>query len=453
MNLRHLLGVALVFGSVLWMPQAAAEPAMDDEAAEAEAESAAALPLDELRTFAEIFTRIKSDYVEEVSDRELLEHAIRGMLSGLDPHSTYLVGDEYQSLREGTSGQFGGLGIEVGMEDGFVKVISPIDDTPAERAGIQAGDLIIRLDDRQVKGMTLGEAVDLMRGEPGAPIQLTVLREGEEKPLKITIERAIIKVKSVRTRDLGQGMGYLRVSHFQSRTGDDVVHAMDALRAEMGGEIKGLVLDLRNNPGGVLGAAVAVSDAFLTEGLVVYTQGRDEASMQEYRAAPDDMLHGAPMVVLVNEGSASASEIVAGALQDQQRALILGVPTFGKGSVQTILPVREKDALKLTTARYYTPSGRSIQAEGIEPDILVEQLKVDRSGLGERKRVKEVDLAGHLEQDEEPGADGAKPEPAAAAADGEEEKPLIETDFQLNEALNILKGLALFQTVGKAPER
>lgn len=445
-KLSRSIFVLLCFALIGWAANAPAVAAAE-EAPEAAQEAAAPLPLDELRTFAEIFTRIKTEYVEEVSDRELLENAIRGMLSGLDPHSTYLVEDEYDELKEGTTGQFGGLGIEVGMEDGFVKVISPIDDTPAKRAGIQSGDLIIRLDDRQVKGMTLGEAVDLMRGKPGTEIRLTVLREGEEKPLKIAIERDVIKVKSVRTRDLGDGLVYLRISHFQSRTGADVLAAMDQLKANTEGGIKGLVLDLRNNPGGILGAAVAVSDAFLTDGLVVYTKGRREDSVQEFRAAPEDVLNGAPMIVLVNEGSASASEIVAGALQDQKRALILGTLTFGKGSVQTILPVREKNALKLTTARYYTPSGRSIQAEGIEPDIRVEQVKVDRSGLAGKGAIKEADLAGHLDKGD---AEDAKPtkkdaDQTAEDADKTDQKPLIEEDFQLNEALNLLKGLALFK--------
>ncbi|HFE32809.1 MAG TPA: S41 family peptidase, partial [Gammaproteobacteria bacterium] len=330
---------------------------------------AAPLPLNELRTFTEVFARIKKDYVEPVSDKELLENAIRGMLSGLDPHSSYLDPDSFKDLQVGTTGEFGGLGIEVGMEDGFVKVISPIDDTPAQRAGVKAGDLVIRLDEKPVKGMTLRDAVNIMRGKVGSKITLTIIREGEEKPLKITITRAIIKVKSVRQRNLEDGFGYLRISQFQSHTGENLADAIDKLKEENGGKLKGLVLDLRNNPGGVLNAAVEVSDAFLDKGLIVYTKGRIRDSDMKFNATPRTLLDGAPLVVLVNGGSASASEIVAGALQDHKRALIVGTRTFGKGSVQTILPLNNNTALKLTTARYYTPSGRSIQAEGIEPDI------------------------------------------------------------------------------------
>jgi len=327
------------------------------------------LPLDDLRTFAEVFGRIKSDYVEDVDDRELLASAIRGMLGGLDPHSSYLDTDAYRELRVGTTGEFGGLGIEVGMDDGFVKVIAPIDDTPAQRAGMQAGDLIVRIDGKPVKGLSLSEAVTMMRGKPGSEIELTVVREDEGNPLKITIVRDVIKVASVKSRTLEPGYGYVRVSNFQARTTEDLLKAVADLKAENKAGLKGVVLDLRNNPGGVLNSAVGVSDAFLEEGLIVYTMGRDEDAKLEFKAGPDDVLDGAPLAVLVNSGSASASEIVAGALQDQRRAVIMGEKTFGKGSVQTIVPIDERTALKLTTARYYTPSGRSIQALGIEPDI------------------------------------------------------------------------------------
>lgn len=397
-----------------------------------------ALPLDELRSFTEVFARIKKDYVEPVSDKTLLENAIRGMLSGLDPHSSYLDPESFKELQVGTTGEFGGLGIEVGMEDGFVKVISPIDDTPAERAGVKAGDLIIRLDEKPVKGMTLHDAVKLMRGKVGTDIKLTIIREGEEKPLTITITRDTIKVKSVRARSLDDGFGYLRISQFQSHTGENMAEAIDKLKKENNGKLKGLVLDLRNNPGGVLNAAVEVSDAFLDKGLIVYTQGRIADSEMKFNATPRTLLDGAPLVVLVNGGSASASEIVSGALQDHKRAVILGTRTFGKGSVQTILPLSDDTALKLTTARYYTPSGRSIQAEGIEPDITLDPIKVTKvEGMGER--LKEADLSGHLEN-------GTATKDQKEQDKKEADKlSLAQSDYQLYEALNILKGMNILQ--------
>jgi carboxyl-terminal processing protease len=395
------------------------------------------LPLDDLRTFAEVFGRIKSDYVEDVDDRELLASAIRGMLGGLDPHSSYLDTEAYRELRVGTTGEFGGLGIEVGMDDGFVKVIAPIDDTPAQRAGMQAGDLIVRIDGKPVKGLSLSEAVTMMRGKPGSEIELTVVREGDGNPLKITIVRDVIKVASVKSRTLEPGYGYLRVSNFQARTTEDLLKAVANLKAENKDGLKGVVLDLRNNPGGVLNSAVGVSDAFLEEGLIVYTMGRDEDAKLEFKAGPDDVLDGAPLAVLVNSGSASASEIVAGALQDQRRAVIMGEKTFGKGSVQTIVPIDERTALKLTTARYYTPSGRSIQALGIEPDIELLRGKVavdDDPGVAP---LKEADLMRHLDDPDDPDAAGDE-----ASA---EDLPLAAEDYQLGEALNVLKGLSLFR--------
>ncbi len=342
-------------------------------------EASEPLPLEELRVFAEIFGRIKSNYVEPVEDKELLENAIRGMVSGLDPHSSYLDTDEFKDLQVGTKGEFGGLGIEVGLEDGFVKVISPIDDTPAQRAGILSGDLIVRLNDTPVKGLSLNDAVKLMRGKPGTEIRLTIAREGEEKPLSFAIVRAVIKVTSVKSRLMEKQFGYLRISQFQSHTTDDMLKAVKKLKKSAKGELKGLILDLRNNPGGVLNTAVSVSDAFLETGLIVYTEGRDVESQLRFEAAPDDVLNGAPIVVLVNAGSASASEIVAGALQDHNRAVIMGNQTFGKGSVQTIIPINKQSAVKLTTARYFTPSGRSIQAEGIKPDIELEDVKISKA--------------------------------------------------------------------------
>ncbi len=410
--------------------------------AEREQPSAAAgLPVEELRTFSDVFGRIKNDYVEDVEDGDMLENAIRGMLSGLDPHSSYLDHEQFKELQVGTSGEFGGLGIEVGMEDGFVKVIAPIDDTPAQRAGVQAGDLIIRLDDTPVKGLTLNDAVKIMRGKPGTVLKLTVVREGVEKPIKIDIKRDIIKVRSVKSRMLEGNFGYVRISQFQSKTAENMVDAIDKLKKESGGKLKGMVLDLRNNPGGVLNGAVAVSDAFLKKGLIVYTEGRVNDSKLRFNATPDDILDNAPIVVLVNQGSASASEIVAGALQDHHRAIIVGTQTFGKGSVQTILPLSNGTAVKLTTARYYTPSGRSIQAEGIVPDIELDQIRVS-AVENSFDPIKEADLSGHLSNgngkksnknsgdDDEPG-------------DEQEDEPLAQSDYQLYEALNLLKGLSI----------
>jgi carboxyl-terminal processing protease len=401
-------------------------------------EPAAQIPLEELRSFADVFARIKNDYVEQVDDKTLLENAIRGMLSGLDPHSAYLDAEEFKDLQIGTTGEFGGLGIEVGMENGFVKVVAPIDDTPAQRAGVKAGDLIIRLNDKPVKGMTLEDAVKQMRGKPGTDITLTIVREGQEKPLTITITRAVIQVKSVKSRLLEKGFAYVRITQFQAKTGDGLVDAVDKLTKESGGKLKGLVLDLRNNPGGVLSAAVAVSDAFLNSGLVVYTEGRVEDSRLRFSATPGDVLNGAPMVVLVNGGSASASEIVAGALQDHKRAILMGEKTFGKGSVQTILPSRGGTAVKLTTARYYTPSGRSIQAEGIAPDIEVKEVKVAAADEPALQPLKERDLEHHLSNGNAKKKDAAK---AAEDAKKKTEDQLLSTDYQLFEALSLLKGL------------
>lgn len=422
-------------------------------------EPAQALPLEELRTFTDVFTRIKRDYVEPVDDKTLLEYAIRGMLGGLDPHSSYLDDDAYKDLQTSTSGEFGGLGIEVGMEDGFVKVIAPIDDTPAFRAGVKAGDLIIRLDETPVKGLSLNDAVKLMRGKPGSEIALTIVREKEEKPLRITLKRDIIQVKSVKSRSLEKGYGYVRITQFQSHTGEDMVSAIEALIKDNSKEnLYGMVLDLRNNPGGVLNAAVSVSDAFLEKGLIVYTEGRIEDSKLQFKATPRDVLNGAPMVVLINGGSASASEIVAGALQDHKRAVIMGTQSFGKGSVQTILPLPSNtSAIKLTTARYYTPSGRSIQADGIKPDILLEQLKAadpDTAALGS---IKEADLNGHLknsqlDKDKPATGKGAATPPAKDAKDAKDETPasLAKTDYSLYEALNMLKGMHILKAASNA---
>jgi carboxyl-terminal processing protease len=425
-----LLALALAFPNAGMADTTAKEP--DKKAGQP-------LPLDELRTFTEVFTKVKNDYVEKINDRQLIDNAIRGMLEGLDPHSAYLDKEAYSELQEGTSGEFGGLGIEVGMEDGLIKVISPIDDTPAQKAGIKAGDLIIKLNDTPVKGLSLNDAVQMMRGDPGTTITLTILREGLEKPLTIAVTRDVIKVKSVRKKTLEPGIGYLRISHFQTHTADDAQKAVTSL-IEKNKKLNGLILDLRNNPGGVLSAAVGVSDLFLDKGLIVYTKGRIKDSQLSFKAKPVDMLDKAPIIVLVNGGSASASEIVAGALQDHKRALIMGQKTFGKGSVQTILPMTDGAALKLTTARYYTPSGRSIQNQGIIPDIPIENVKIqplaENTGM-----IKEADLSGHLSNDT------LKKQAGKQQADTEkvdkEESSLLRSDYALYEALTVLKGLIL----------
>ena len=423
-----ILGVSLGTGHYVWADR---EIAIENE-----------LPLEELRTFTDVLDRIKRDYVEEVNDKSLLENAIRGMLTGLDPHSSYLDADAFRDLQAGTSGEFGGLGIEVGLEDGFIKVIAPIDDTPAQRAGVQAGDLIIRLDDTPVKGLTLAEAVKIMRGKPDTEIVLTIVRAGADKPIKITVVRDIIQVKSVRSRLLEPGFGYVRITQFQSRSALNLHEALNELRSENNSPLKGLVLDLRNNPGGVLNAAVEIADTFLDKGLVVYTEGRSDGSQQKFQATPGDALEDAPLIVLVNGGSASASEIVAGALQDHRRAIIMGADTFGKGSVQTILPLMNGTAVKLTTARYYTPQGRSIQAEGIKPDIPLESLRLDLADISGLEQIKEVDLPAHLENDNGDSVE-AEDSPLPPASDT---VSLARSDYQLYEALNLLKGLTLLQT-------
>ncbi|MCF6202067.1 MAG: S41 family peptidase [Methylococcaceae bacterium] len=428
-----ILGVLLSVGSSVFAER-------DKSVIEPMKQQEVTLPYDELRVFTEVFGRIKRDYVEPVSDKKLLEDAIKGMLSGLDPHSSYLDTEQYKDLKEGTTGRFGGLGIEVTMEDGFVKVVSPIDDTPAERAGIKAGDLVVRLDEKPVKGMTLAEAVKIMRGEPGSDILLTVVREGEEAPLKIMITRAIIKVKSVKSKILEKNFGYIRISSFQSSTGQGVFKAVAELKKENKGSLKGVVLDLRNNPGGVLNAAVEVSDAFLEKGLIVYTEGRIKNSEMRFNAAPGDVIDGVPLIVLINAGSASASEIVAGALQDHKRAIIMGEKSFGKGSVQTILPTSGSAAVKLTTARYYTPSGRSIQAEGISPDVALARVKLESLKASEFKPVKEADLSHHLENGK---AKKENKEKGGKDKDGDSE--LDTRDYALHEALNLLKGLSIIK--------
>ncbi|MCJ1883470.1 S41 family peptidase [Pseudomonas sp. LA21] len=422
------LALALLLG--VGAAQAADAPA----AAPAANGKEAPLPLDELRTFAEVLDRVKAAYVEPVDDKTLLENAIKGMLSNLDPHSAYLGPEEFAELQESTSGEFGGLGIEVGSEDGFVKVISPIDDTPAAKAGIQPGDLIVKIDGKPTKGQSMNEAVDSMRGKAGSPITLTIVRGGG-KPFDVELKRAVIKVKSVKSQMLEPGYGYLRITQFQVNTGEETVKALTSLRKENNGRLKGVVLDLRNNPGGVLQSAVEVADAFLTKGLIVYTKGRIPNSELRFSADPSDPSDGVPLVVLINGGSASAAEIVAGALQDQKRAILMGTDSFGKGSVQTVLPLNNDRALKLTTALYYTPNGRSIQAQGITPDIEVERAKVTRE-QSEFDGFKEADLQGHLAN-----GNGGKDRPTAAGK-RPEDRPQ-ESDYQLGQALSLLKGLSV----------
>ena len=391
------------------------------------------LPLEDLRKFTEVFSRIKDAYVEDVSDTQLLESAIKGMLSDLDPHSTYLAPKDYEELEESTSGEFGGLGIEVGMENGFVEVISPIDDTPAQKAGVQAGDLIIKLDEKPVKGMSLEEAVNLMRGKPGTVLTLTIMREGESAPIEIDVTRDVIKVTSVKSRMIDNGYGYVRVTQFQAETGRQFLKALSDLEDEHGNDLDGLIIDLRNNPGGVLQAAVETADALLDEGLIVYTEGRIQSSRLRFSAKPGDVMAGTPIVVLINGGSASASEILAGALQDHERAVVMGTQSFGKGSVQTVIPLDETHAIKMTTARYFTPDGRSIQATGIKPDIEVRPAELKE--LDSRPFFTEADLSGHLEGENEEEARKAREQAAEAQASA------ADRDYQLRSALNLLKGL------------
>ncbi len=430
----------------------------------AEKEARAGLPIEDLRTFAEVYSAIKQGYVEPVDDKKMIANAISGLLSNLDPHSAYLDADSFKDLQVGTQGEFGGLGIEVGMEDGLVKVVSPIEDTPAYRAGVKAGDLIFKLDDTPVKGLSLSDAVKKMRGKPKTAIRLSILRKGESKPLEITLVREVIKVQSVKSKIVEPGYAWVRITQFQEATVPDLAKHLSNVYKE--GDLKGLVLDLRNDPGGLLHGAIGVSAAFLPpDTKVVSTDGRTPDAKQEFLARPRDYLRGTredplrnlpvgvkkvPMVVLVNGGSASASEIVAGALQDHKRAAIVGTQTFGKGSVQSVLPLPNNTAIKLTTARYYTPAGRSIQAKGITPDIVVEESPNGSSSA----RVREADLERHLEDKQEAGKDESKLAPAKPAGKQDKEEAdemparleyAGKNDYQFQQALNILKGLQIMQ--------
>ena len=399
----------------------------------------------QLNLFGDVFERVRAEYVEEVTDEELIEAAIRGMLSSLDPHSSYLNPESFGEMQVQTRGEFGGLGIEVTMEDGLIRVVSPIDDTPAFRAGIEAGDLITYLDGEPVLGLTLGDAVELMRGPVNTDIVLTVLREGETEPLDITITRDIIVIQSVRSR-LEDKIGYIRITTFNEQAEEGVIEALDEFEAELGDDLQGIVLDLRNNPGGLLDQAIDVSDIFLDQGEIVSTRGRRPDSTQRFNARAGDLVKGLPLVVLINGGSASASEIVAGALQDHRRAVIMGTDSFGKGSVQTIIPLPGHGAMRLTTARYYTPSGTSIQGKGIVPDIYVATAIIDR--IDETLNRSEADLRNSLE------AEGVDDEEVDEVVSVEEEVGDItgrseqaRDDYQLNRALDLLEGLALLNDV------
>lgn len=425
----------LFYSLSFWAASAASE---DIREPVSEPANVSVLPLEDLRVFTKAYEHIRSAYIHEIDDKTLLEHAIRGMLDQLDPHSTYLDASSFDDLQVHTTGEFGGLGIEVGMEDGFITVVSPIDDTPAERAGIEAGDVILKIDDTVLKGLSLSDAVEKMRGPKGSKIVLTILREGLDKPLDVTLTRDIIKVKSVRVKLLEEQYAYIRIAQFQINTGKDMVALLKKLQQKH--DLKGIVLDLRNNPGGVLQSSVEVADAFLDGGMVVYTEGRMPHSNIEYQAEAGDVADGLAVVVLINEGSASASEIVAGALQDHLRAVVVGARSFGKGSVQTVIPITDDKAVKMTTALYFTPNGRSIQAQGIVPDIIVERATV--TAIRNDDRITEAQLAGHLVNVRD-GKDIKTKERDAELP--KEEESLQMRDNQLYEAVNLLKGLNIFK--------
>lgn len=405
----------------------------------------------QLNLFGDVFERVRADYVEEVSDNELIEAAINGMLSSLDPHSRYLNAKSFEDMQTQTRGEFGGLGIEVTMDDnGFVKVITPIDDTPAQRAGLEPGDYVTHLDGKQILGLTLSEAVDKMRGPIDSGIILTIQRPGAEAPFDVEIIRAVISIRSVRVRMEDDDVAYARISSFSEKTTRDLEREIGKLRDEYGETLKSLVLDLRNNPGGLLDQAVSVSDSFLIQGEIVSTRGRRPDSIQRFNAKSGDLIDGMPMIVLINGGSASASEIVAGALQDHRRAIVLGTRSFGKASVQTVIPLGGHGAMRLTTARYYTPSGTSIQARGIHPDIVVEQAKIERLNRGPRRS--EADLRGRLNNEQGEDTDATEDDKSAAeddesgAENGAKSESGAPSDYQLARALDLLRGLQLLSS-------
>ena len=426
-------GLGFVITALMCPPISAQEAAevSDDNPHQSGLEERQSLPLEELQMFADVFNQIRQGYVESVPDSKLFEMAVQGMLSGLDPHSVFLEEKAYDSLQENTQGEFSGLGIEIGQDRGYITIIAPIDGSPAEAAGLEAGDVILKIDGESIRDLPVDRSVDLMRGPTGSEVLLTIGRRGTQDPFDVTVIRDIIKVPSVRSRALMKGYLWLRAAQFQKDTGNEAIAVLQEALAE--GDLKGVVLDLRNNPGGVLGASVDMAGALLDGGLVVYTEGRHPQAAERFEASPGDMLDDLPIVVLINGGSASASEIVAGALQDRRRAIIMGTRSFGKGSVQTILPVTETRAVKLTTALYYTPNGRSIQAEGIVPDIVVERAEV--KSVESARRTKESDLQGSLS-----GGD-----PVDTEAESESLTELRNSDNQLYEALTLLRGINLLR--------
>lgn len=431
------LTLALLAGTMLANPATAKEATRSDEST-----------YELLNLFGEVFDRVRTDYVEEVSDQKIIESALNGMLTSLDPHSSYMNAKQFDEMKVQTKGEFGGLGIEVTMENGLVKVITPIDDTPAAKAGVKTGDYIAEIDSAQVMGMSLSDAVEKMRGPVGTPVKLSVLREGLKEPLKLTLTRDVIRIKSIRSR-AEKDVAYIRITSFSENTADAMVAAFEKEKKAIGKDLKGVVLDLRNNPGGLLDQAIEVSDAFLQRGEIVSTRSRKPEESRRYSATAGDITSNLPIVVLINEGSASASEIVAGALKDHKRAVALGTKTFGKGSVQTVIPISGHGAIRLTTARYYTPAGTSIQAKGITPDIEVEQAKVEKianNGFG----ISEATLRGHLSNDQEKEdkptlvvptkPTDMKPEPQSLSKD----TPAAE-DYQLSRALDLIRALSIYQ--------
>ncbi|HMA15200.1 MAG: S41 family peptidase [Bacteroidota bacterium] len=425
--MRKLQIAALVAALLIGLPQLS--PAQDNSSD----------TYRQLKLFSEVFERVRADYVEEVTDEQLIEYAIQGMLSTLDPHSSYLNAESFGDMRVQTKGEFGGLGIEVTMENGFVKVVSPIDDTPAFHAGVQPGDYITHIDGEAILGMALNDAVDKMRGPVGTDLTVTI-RRGDQEPFDVTITRDVIKIQSVRSR-IEDNVGYIRITTFNQQTMPGLRQAVQEIKAEAGSELRGYVVDLRNNPGGLLDQAVEVSDAFIEQGEIVSTRGRVADDSQRFNATPGDLADGLPVIVLINGGSASASEIVAGALQDHRRGIVMGTKSFGKGSVQTIIPLGLSGAMRLTTARYFTPSGRSIQALGIDPDIVVEQATLAQAEAAAQGR-READLRGALTNpNEQNGVSNGTSEdgtPAHALSEGAEQ------DYQLARAIDLLRGLALY---------
>lgn len=403
------------------------------------------LPLEELRTFTRVYDHVRNGYVEEVSDAQLLEYAIKGMIAELDPHSTYLDKEAYAELQASTSGEFSGVGMEVSMDEGYIKVITPLDGSPSQKAGIKPGDIVVRLDDQPMKGKTLSDAARILRGPKGSAIKISVQRKGIEEPLDITVYRDLIHVQSISVKPLLDDYLYIRIAQFQVNSGKDFISQLQE-NLKLRPKTKGLILDLRNNPGGVLQASVEVADALLEAGLIVYTQGRMTNSSVSYSATPGDITNGLPLVVLINSGSASASEIVAGALQDQKRAVIMGTRSFGKGSVQSVIPITEDRAIKLTTALYYTPNGRSIQAKGIEPDVRLQKTNVATEN---KAAISEADLSGHI-----PSKDGRE----VNGRERDREQVISEDilkDNQVLDAVNLLKGshiLGQQVTAGDSPE-